>query len=80
MGHAWLEALHAAAIAGVGSLMLSCRAYALMSSTNMFKAPPFYFALATRSLRFSPGRRLAPRFLTQSLQQLSEAALCRKRP
>jgi hypothetical protein len=37
MGRAWLDGLHAVAIAGAGSLMLYLPAYVLMSSTNIFK-------------------------------------------
>jgi drug/metabolite transporter (DMT)-like permease len=46
MRRARLDGLHAAAIAGVGSLVLYLPAYALIAGTSMFfKAPPFDIAL-----------------------------------
>jgi drug/metabolite transporter (DMT)-like permease len=40
-----LDGLHAAAIAGVGSLVLYLPIYALIAGTSVFKAPPFDIAL-----------------------------------
>ena len=40
-----LDGLHAAAIAGVGSLVLYLPAYALVAGTSVFKAPLFDIAL-----------------------------------
>jgi drug/metabolite transporter (DMT)-like permease len=45
MRRARLDGLHAAAIAGVGSLVLYLPAYALIAGTGVFKAPPFDIAL-----------------------------------
>src|SRR5262245_17900613 len=45
MRRARLDGLHAAAIAGVGSLVLYLPAYAFMAGTSVFKAPPFDIAL-----------------------------------
>ncbi len=45
MRRARLDGLHAAAIAGVGSLALYLPAYALIAGTSAFKAPPFDIAL-----------------------------------
>jgi drug/metabolite transporter (DMT)-like permease len=45
MRRARLDGLHAAAIAGVGSLVLYLPAYAFVSGTSVFKAPPFDIAL-----------------------------------
>jgi drug/metabolite transporter (DMT)-like permease len=45
MRRARLDGLHAAAIAGVGSLVLYLPAYALIAGTSVFKAPPFDIAL-----------------------------------
>jgi drug/metabolite transporter (DMT)-like permease len=45
MRRARLDGLHAAAIAGVGSLVLYLPAYALVAGTSVFKAPPFDIAL-----------------------------------
>src|SRR5215475_3392567 len=45
MRRARLDGLHAAAIAGVGSLVLYLPAYAFIVGTNVFTAPPFDIAL-----------------------------------
>jgi drug/metabolite transporter (DMT)-like permease len=45
MRRARLDGLHAAAIAGVGSVALYLPAYALIAGTSVFKAPPFDIAL-----------------------------------
>jgi drug/metabolite transporter (DMT)-like permease len=45
MRRARIDGLHAAAIAGVGSLVLYLPAYACMAGTQVFKAPPFDIAL-----------------------------------
>ena len=45
MRRARLDGLHAAAIAGVGSLVLYLPTYALIAGTSVFKAPPFDIAL-----------------------------------
>jgi drug/metabolite transporter (DMT)-like permease len=45
MRRARLDGLHAAAIAGVGSLLLYLPIYALFAGTRVFKAPPFDIAL-----------------------------------
>jgi drug/metabolite transporter (DMT)-like permease len=45
MRRARLDGLHAAAIAGVGSLVLYLPIYALIAGTSVFKAPPFDTAL-----------------------------------
>jgi drug/metabolite transporter (DMT)-like permease len=45
MRRARLDGLHAAAIAGVGSLALYLPAYALIAGTSVFNAPPFDIAL-----------------------------------
>jgi len=45
MRRARLDGLHAAAIAGVGSLVLYLPAYALIAGTSVFQAPPFDIAL-----------------------------------
>jgi drug/metabolite transporter (DMT)-like permease len=45
MRRARLDGLHAAAIAGVGSLVLYLPVYAFMTGTNLFRAPPFDIAL-----------------------------------
>jgi drug/metabolite transporter (DMT)-like permease len=45
MRRARLDGLHAAAIAGVGSLVLYLPAYTLVAGTSVFKAPPFDIAL-----------------------------------
>ena len=45
MRRAGLDGLHAAAIAGVGSLVLYLPSYASIAGTDVFKAPPFDIAL-----------------------------------
>jgi drug/metabolite transporter (DMT)-like permease len=45
MRRARLDGLHAAAIAGVGSLVLYLPAYAIIAGTSLFKAPPADIAL-----------------------------------
>ena len=45
MRRARLNGLHAAAIAGVGSLVLYLPAYAFIAGTGVFKAPLFDIAL-----------------------------------
>jgi len=45
MRRARLDGLHAAGIAGVGSLVLYLPTYALISGTSVFRAPPFDIAL-----------------------------------
>ena len=45
MRRARIDGLHAAAIAGVGSLLLYLPIYALIAGTGVFKAPPFDIAL-----------------------------------
>jgi drug/metabolite transporter (DMT)-like permease len=45
MRRARLDGLHAAAIAGVGSLVLYLPIYALIAGTRVFRAPPFDIAL-----------------------------------
>jgi drug/metabolite transporter (DMT)-like permease len=45
MRRARLDGLHAASIAGVGSLVLFLPAYALMTGTRILKAPPFDIGL-----------------------------------
>jgi drug/metabolite transporter (DMT)-like permease len=45
MRRAGLDGLHAAAIAGVGSLVFYLPAYAFVAGTSVFKAPPFDIAL-----------------------------------